>query len=811
MRTRNFSKKLSFNSSCYHYSINRAFKRIYLFFFICFSLSFVPLMAQECGTTSPTYQSMTAMLNTMDCDNISVETTKTVVNIPIQFFVILDEDGDLPFTNVESTIANWMSFAAQVFPDNFAFSICEVIYLDDIPQFYSNNSLSGHILIHDHILDTQTDAENTLNIAIVNAIGNRNGLASFPDAPRNYGITMARRFEGTFVHELGHWFSIFHTHQGNDDIVFIKPNDEHVFCDDPNFPFDLCDCSTSGDMICDTNVDPGGDISPCDLPVGCETTIPCAVEAADGMTYNYDPPYNNFMSYYTNFPSVDCRTEFSDDQKDRMLCALLTHPNRSFLLDTNNPTVCNYSSPPFPPIAYEGFVGVPAFNINSSDFEYAPFSGISLQKSNNGSNFSNLAPAPTDDFGYYNLIASYFEGQNITTRVRQDLQENINDNTSYAADNGVSILDIIIIRRDILNIVPLNKPYEVIAADVSFDGAVTIFDLLNIQRVILGLDDEFSNVPSWRFFPNFYLSNSTFKADFETNPFSAIWSENNVIKQYDSTNSYMEEFEINLLDNRVSNEDTWSFYAIKSGDVTDDANITPLLSSNNNTTNLSITTPNHNCINSGEYFTLYVKGDNSNSLINGFQIGLYFPTSSVDILGVDAGDLPGFSTDNYNLDELKNGIIKTLWDDSSGFFQRDTGQVFFRVYAKSKTNICNLENFYSSSSEIMISQIIENSNIRQNYSLVIEVDSERIRNKPTNTWPNPMVSTINFDLSLIDPSTVSVTLTDQFGNAISQNQQQYLPGNYTLSIINTNSLASGVIYYYLTINSELFTGTIIKQ
>ena len=67
--------------------------------------------------------------------------------------------------------------------------------------------------------------------------------------------------------------------------------------------------------------------------------------------------------------------------------------------------------------------------------------------------------------------------------------------------NGVSIFDLVLISRHILGIQPLGSPYKIIAADVNRSGTITTLDMVLIRRVILGLDQEFSQNSAWRFVP----------------------------------------------------------------------------------------------------------------------------------------------------------------------------------------------------------------------------------------------------------------------------------------------------------------------
>ncbi len=65
--------------------------------------------------------------------------------------------------------------------------------------------------------------------------------------------------------------------------------------------------------------------------------------------------------------------------------------------------------------------------------------------------------------------------------------------------NGVTTLDLILIRRHILGVTPLPSPYKLIAADITNDQQVTVQDIIELQKNILGLAADFTANTSWRF------------------------------------------------------------------------------------------------------------------------------------------------------------------------------------------------------------------------------------------------------------------------------------------------------------------------
>ncbi len=66
---------------------------------------------------------------------------------------------------------------------------------------------------------------------------------------------------------------------------------------------------------------------------------------------------------------------------------------------------------------------------------------------------------------------------------------------------GVSSLDMLILYRHILQIAPIADPFLLLAADVNADGKTSTFDLVQMQKTILGYTDTFPGNSAWRVAP----------------------------------------------------------------------------------------------------------------------------------------------------------------------------------------------------------------------------------------------------------------------------------------------------------------------
>lgn len=114
-------------------------------------------------------------------------------------------------------------------------------------------------------------------------------------------------------------------------------------------------------------------------------------------------------------------------------------------------------------------------------------------------------------------VLVYLNGINeenpMTTSVTGEYRlENLTPNHDYTVTpakntnplNGVTTLDIIQIKKHILDIEHLDNPYSLIAADVNRSNSITTMDMIEIRKLVLQEQTTFSNNTSWRFIPKSY-------------------------------------------------------------------------------------------------------------------------------------------------------------------------------------------------------------------------------------------------------------------------------------------------------------------
>jgi len=74
--------------------------------------------------------------------------------------------------------------------------------------------------------------------------------------------------------------------------------------------------------------------------------------------------------------------------------------------------------------------------------------------------------------------------------------------------NGVTTYDLVLISKHILSIEPLDSPWKIVAADVNQSNSISVIDIVETRKVILGINPAFPGSTSWRFLPAYTIFNN---------------------------------------------------------------------------------------------------------------------------------------------------------------------------------------------------------------------------------------------------------------------------------------------------------------
>lgn len=264
-------------------------KRIIFGVLLLFSLR---LSAQQCGTilTQEQEKFINEILQNREQRGARVKSVN--VKIPLKIHSVRRDDGSGGLTETQlATILNRLnSYYANA---DIEFTILGTVhYINNSDFFDFNTNDEGAVSI-------SGDTPGTINIYFFNSISSSGsplcGYTRFPPSADRvfvaYGCVSGNSL--TLEHELGHYFTLFHTHGKTN----TGSTDELV---------NASNCNTAGDNICDTPADPNlsGKVSNC-VYTGTD-------KDANGQIYN--PQVANIMSYAPD----GCQNLFTQGQYDRI-------------------------------------------------------------------------------------------------------------------------------------------------------------------------------------------------------------------------------------------------------------------------------------------------------------------------------------------------------------------------------------------------------------------------------------------------------------------------------------------------------------
>lgn len=262
--------------------------------FLAVILSFLSTQAQvqgDCGTEldSATYARISS---TISLRKSFAGQPRGVLMVPVQHFVFRTSlgSGGITSGDIQDAMDN---LNAHYQPVGIQFYECSAVRFVNSSTYYNySQSQQAQLLASYH-------ANNVLNIYHFNSITSNSGagLCGYSDFPPGPDIVMmdgSCTLNGsTLSHEVGHYFSLLHTHSTVGGREFV----------------DGTNCSVAGDLLCDTPADPtlsNSNVNTSCIYVGTQRD-------PNGDLYN--PDVRNLMSYSRK----SCRNIFSQEQYSMVL------------------------------------------------------------------------------------------------------------------------------------------------------------------------------------------------------------------------------------------------------------------------------------------------------------------------------------------------------------------------------------------------------------------------------------------------------------------------------------------------------------
>jgi Dockerin type I domain len=348
--------------------------------------------------------------------------------------------------------------------------------------------------------------------------------------------------------------------------------------------------------------------------------------------------------------------------------------------------------------------------------------------------------------------------------------------------NGISTLDLVMIQRHILGIVELDSPYKLIAADVNNSEKITAADLVELRKVILGVQTEFSKNRSWRFV------DVAHRFVDPRHPFP-----------------FIDYVHMSNVDYDVAGID---FMAVKIGDVNGSSK-TNVNSKNEVSNRSAITLVTENVSGkAGEIVTVSLSTEEISNLI-GMQMTLSMDNQMVELIEIKS-DAMGLKDEHLGFSHLSKGFVHLSWNQENAVnvsnqmltakfkLLRDVNDKPLLALERS---MISPELYIKEGNGISVNNVKLESSNRGNHP---EGKFELYQNVP-----NPFNATTIVGFNLPAADEVTLKIFDVTGKMVHQNKGYFSKGYNTFNI-DANALnLNGVMYYQIDTETDSATRKMI--
>jgi len=340
--------------------------------------------------------------------------------------------------------------------------------------------------------------------------------------------------------------------------------------------------------------------------------------------------------------------------------------------------------------------------------------------------------------------------------------------------NGVSTLDLILIQKHILRTEELDSPYLHIAADVNDSKSISSLDIIELRKMILGINDKFTNNTSWR------MIDKNFNFADPDDPLN---------------NDYPEQYNIFSFDNDMN----VGFVGVKIGDINNTATANfstePVVETRSNN-DLLINFSERDFVD-GELFDIQFTV-NLDKGFEGTQFSLDIDNDLLIIEDVLVGDETLCNASNININDIANGTMNLSWHGLT----ENTGSVetliTIKVLAKMNGSVSKALSIYEkglSAESYFDGQVGEVILLPDN-----GLDSENEIVLYQNS-PNPWSESTSIKYYLSSDQNVSINVYDINGKLVKSLIQDATKGMNEIEISKAEIPAAGVLYYELITDS----------
>lgn len=335
---------------------------------------------------------------------------------------------------------------------------------------------------------------------------------------------------------------------------------------------------------------------------------------------------------------------------------------------------------------------------------------------------------------------------------------------------AVTTLDVIKTRSHILRKEEFVSPYQWVAADVNDSKSITALDLVEMRKVILGINPAFQSGLDWLIIPEAY--------DLTDDPFS-----------------YQTSMDIMLSDQ----DQDLNFIGVKVGDVDNSWSGQGGARKSKDYLALSM----ENLVLNDDLVEIPVVVSEYND-IRGYQFSITWDPNELAYDGTTSELLEGFFNDQM----ASNGVLTTMWDELDGrAAELISGQTLFtlKFRALREDAVSQVDINSAVTEAIAVDGKLNNLSIR---AVPANVNLEELRNgklELLQNIPNPFDYSTQIDFKIAKPGLATFTIINTLGEIVYIHEDNYKTGMYSISWDRSQSLRSiapGMYLYRLESNGE---------
>ena len=347
-----------------------------------------------------------------------------------------------------------------------------------------------------------------------------------------------------------------------------------------------------------------------------------------------------------------------------------------------------------------------------------------------------------------------------------------------AAGNGLSTLDLVKIQKHLLGIEPFETAHKYIAADVNHSGSITVLDMIELRRLLLGDLSTFSNNNVWTFVD-----------------YSYVFDEIEDALSYE----FKEDYEISPLVNDMMDV---NFTAVKIGDI-DNSRILPgLIETEDRTAGIINLEMRSAFLNKGNVASLDLYLDTHMQSI-GYQLAFSYDSEMMEILSVTSGN-KNFDESHYRLDN-ENGKLILSWNNNEAAWKTNLPMLKLKVKAKQTMRLAEV---------LEIDQNMLHSELydvdEQTYALNIKYLDDNSRSLVSSKFiPNPFSDDTDLNFYLNKMLKVEIDIYDSSGKRVFNKRVQGEIGNNVINISGSAFEADGIYHCKISTRDEILTSKLM--